>query len=504
MKKKLLSIALAMSIVLTLFSGISFVTSAFTQGYFGYNFGNGKAKITDVDKNISGNITVPSYLGGCLVTEIGEQAFEDCEKLQSITLPNSIEVIDDCAFAGCKALKSINFPNALTHIGADAFEDCFKLKSVVIPKKVENIGSAPFNGCSDLESIVVASGNPYFHSKNNCLIRTKYKDLVSGCKNSIIPADGSVVNIEPFAFCGINGLTSITIPSAVKTIDNFAFEDAFGLESVYISSAHVTLGAFHGCKSLKTVTLGSAVREIHQDAFGICPIKNVFYSGTASQRLQFMNIARGNESLVSAKWHYSSANCMHFPDVNYDDWYGKAVEYATYSGIMTGYANGKFGTADGIQRQDFVVILARISGDNINAYKGKKAFKDVDPNAYYAPALAWAKDKGVSNGYNDGSFGVGRKVTREQIMTFLHNYAKLKKYSTTVSTIGKKQILVQYPDFGNVSDFAKEATYWALSKGVISGKQVNGKRYISPGSSAQRCEVAAMFYNINKKGIFAK
>ena len=193
-----------------------------------------------------------------------------------------------------------------------------------------------------------------------------------------------------------------------------------------------------------------------------------------------------------------------FPDVNYNDWYGASVEYAVGAGLMKGYANGKFGTADGIQRQDFVVILARLSGDNINAYKGKKAFKDVDPNAYYATALAWAKDKGVSNGYQDGSFGVGRKVTREQIMTFLHNYAKLKGCNVTVTNAEKAQIRAQYSDFVNVSSYAQEATYWALKNGVISGKQVNGKRYISPVSSAQRCEVAAMFYNINKKGIFAK
>ena len=59
---------------------------------------------------------------------------------------------------------------------------------------------------------------------------------------------------------------------------------------------------------------------------------------------------------------------INFPDVNYNAWYGDAVEYAVAAGLMKGYSNGKFGTTDNIQRQDFVVILSRLSGDKIEDY----------------------------------------------------------------------------------------------------------------------------------------
>ncbi len=193
-----------------------------------------------------------------------------------------------------------------------------------------------------------------------------------------------------------------------------------------------------------------------------------------------------------------------FSDVNYKDWYGDAVKFATSAGLIKGYANGRFGTADNIQRQDFVVILARLSGDDLSKYEGKTSFKDVAKGAYYEAALAWAKEKKVSSGYANGKFGVGDKITREQIMTFFYNYAKIKGIDVTVSDAEKAEIRAKYTDFKNVSGYAHEATYWALKNGVISGKQVNGKRYISPGTQAQRCEVAAMFYNIDQKGIFAK
>ena len=171
---------------------------------------------------------------------------------------------------------------------------------------------------------------------------------------------------------------------------------------------------------------------------------------------------------------------------------------------MKGYANGKFGTADGIQRQDFVVILSRLSGDDLSQYEGKTSFKDVSKGAYYAAALAWAKDKKVSSGYANGKFGVGDKVTREQIMVFLYNYAKLKGYDTT-ATLTEAQAKATYADFTKVSGYAKEAALWALSKGVVSGKDAGGgKKLIAPNLNALRCEVAGMFYNIDQKNIFSK
>ncbi|MBR3300116.1 MAG: S-layer homology domain-containing protein [Clostridia bacterium] len=194
---------------------------------------------------------------------------------------------------------------------------------------------------------------------------------------------------------------------------------------------------------------------------------------------------------------------INFPDVNYKDWYGDAVEYAVGAGLMKGYANGKFGTSDGIQRQDFVVILSRLSGDDISKYEGKASFKDVPTNAYYAAALAWAKAVGVSNGYADGNFGVGNKVTREQIMTFLRNYAILKDYEIIV-TETESSIRSKFSDYSTVSGYARPSVIWAISNGVVGGKNINGKKYISPQANAQRCEVAGMFYNIYKNDIFKK
>ena len=70
----------------------------------------------------------------------------------------------------------------------------------------------------DIETIEVEEGNPYYHSAGNCLIETQTKTLVLGCKNSVIPDDGSVTKIGKCAFNGCQALKRIEIPESVTEL----------------------------------------------------------------------------------------------------------------------------------------------------------------------------------------------------------------------------------------------------------------------------------------------
>ena len=192
-----------------------------------------------------------------------------------------------------------------------------------------------------------------------------------------------------------------------------------------------------------------------------------------------------------------------FPDVNYEDWYGDSVEYTFGKRLITGYKNGKFGFADNTQRQDFIIILSRLSGDNVKKVSIYTNFSDVPYGSYYYDATLWGLTKGVVNGYNDGRFGVGDRVTREQIICFLYNYATYKGYNTDCS-LTSSEIEQKYSDYKSVSDYAKTAVLWAISNGIISGRVTASGTYISPKAFAQRAEIAAIFFNIAKKGVFEK
>ena len=128
---------------------------------------------------------------------------------------------------------NMTFKEGTLGIAGYAFEDCTRLTSIVIPNSVTSIGDGAFYNCSGLTSIVVESGNPRYDSHNNCnaIIETASNTLIAGCKNTTIPK--SVTAIGDLAFAGCDGLTSIVIPNSVTEIDYFAFYECFGLTDVY-------------------------------------------------------------------------------------------------------------------------------------------------------------------------------------------------------------------------------------------------------------------------------
>ena len=182
------------------------------------------------------------------VTSIGDNAFQRYS-LTSITIPGSVTSIGDFAFSGCMNLTNVTIMNGVVSIGEGAFRTCHSLTSIVIPASVISIATGAFWSYSSLASITVSAENPVYHSDGNCLIETDNKTLIIGCKNSVIPDDGSVTSIGDYAFSNCESLTSITIPDSVTTIGGYAF---------------------YYCTSLTSITIPDSVTSIGKEAFLVC------------------------------------------------------------------------------------------------------------------------------------------------------------------------------------------------------------------------------------------
>ena len=197
---------------------------------------------------------------------------------------------------------------------------------------------------------------------------------------------------------------------------------------------------------------------------------------------------------------YSEFYQKPFPDVNMGQWYTDAVKYVKEKGVFSGFSDGMFRPMANISRQDFVVALSRCSGEDLSAYANETVpLKDAVKGTYYYSAVAWAYKKGVVKGYDSGYFGIGDKITREQVITFLYRYCKdyLKqdiKIPPNYSVLEK-----DYKDFANISAYAKDAVVWALLSGVIKGK-ANGT-LVAPRDNCTRAEIAAIFYNCIENGV---
>ena len=143
--------------------------------------------------------------------------------------------INGWTFCDNNDIKSIKFSRGITQIDEDAINNCKALKSVIFPASIREISEGAISSCDALERLIVESGNRRYRSVNDCIIDIKAHQLVLGCKSSVIPDDGSVLSIRAFAFSGYKGL-DIKIPAGIEMIQENAFFNCSGIIKCEVTS----------------------------------------------------------------------------------------------------------------------------------------------------------------------------------------------------------------------------------------------------------------------------
>lgn len=118
--------------------------------YYYLDFSSMEAIIAD-NNSYSGSLVIPEKLysgyGTFTITGIYAFAFDDCDGLTSVTIPNSVTSIASSMFSRCENLTSVTIPNSVTTIENDAFFYCKNLTSITIPNSVTSIGDYAFSYC---------------------------------------------------------------------------------------------------------------------------------------------------------------------------------------------------------------------------------------------------------------------------------------------------------------------------------------------------------------------
>ena len=194
---------------------------------------NGILKSYDFEKG-GKDVVIPEG-----VTGIADNVFQWHSELASVTIPSSMNSIDDDTFRGCTGLTDVKINAGVMGIGDNAFQDCSKLEHLEIGDGVESIGNAAFAGCGKLTDVTIP---------------------------------GSVDTIGGGAFQNCSGLTSVTITNGVKNIEHGAFEGCVSLTEVTIPGTVETVGqgAFQNCTGLSNLKIADGVKSIGDNAFQNC------------------------------------------------------------------------------------------------------------------------------------------------------------------------------------------------------------------------------------------
>lgn len=296
--------------------------------------------VNNGEDTFDGNLKKVVFEEESCVKTIAGAAFEGCDKLTSINLPDTVTAINSGTFYGCSSLTSVNIPDGVTAIGSDAFFRCDSLSSLTIPDSVKSIGEHAFNNCPFTsitipDSVTQIGANAFFNCRSlqsvvlpNALQEIA-DELFTGCEalttvnipdsvtsigwgafadcvsltNITIPDTVTAVHGTAFHNTGLTSLslpnsiknycvygkydevTSVEIPDGITSIGDKTFEGYTKLSSVTIPTSVTSIGirAFYGCEKLTSLQIPGTVTTIESGALGAIVFTDLQYGGMVSQ-----------------------------------------------------------------------------------------------------------------------------------------------------------------------------------------------------------------------------
>ncbi len=295
MKKRLLSMILALSMMLT------FLPLSVFAGTTNGNCGSG-VTWTLTQNNADSNhptycLTISSDGTGAgkmtdAYTENGVPWHNVCAQITQVEVTAGVTSIGDYAFYGCSNLATVTLPEGITSIGKEAFRGCERLTAIRIPSSVQAIGRYAFYECINLATVENLEYSKITKIEE-CTFATQYR-YPTRLTSIAFPENLSEIGED--AFCGA-GLVKITFPEKVtsigseafrhctklttvegfdnlklSTVSNHIFGDCEALSSIKIPDTVTTIenGAFSGCKSLTTIAIPEKVTSIEGNVFNHC------------------------------------------------------------------------------------------------------------------------------------------------------------------------------------------------------------------------------------------
>lgn len=226
------------------------------------------------------------------IKSIEEAAFESCDSLKNITIPDGVKVLNNNLFQFCTSLSDVVFPANLEEINNKVFANCTNLKNVRIPETVKNIGDSAFETCDSLISVtlpdnLVSLGRRAFRncksltfiSIPNSIKRIEESTFYNCPLLSHVELPSNLEYIGGYAFSSA-AFSSIDLPSTLKEISGCAFEYCGKLTSIDLPYGLEKIGghAFYGCHNLRLLIIPETVTFADNNFGNYCGVRAVIWN----------------------------------------------------------------------------------------------------------------------------------------------------------------------------------------------------------------------------------
>lgn len=238
------------------------------------------------DKNKTVLVCVPAacnisnYAIPNTVTDIGN-AFYSCDKIENVTMSDSVTSWSLEAFSGCQSLKTIKLSSGLINIPTKAFQSCRNLESIIIPNSIISIDGMAFAYCSNLKDVYYTGSQ---NDWNNIIISEEYNQYLLNAKihYNYGAVTGSCGENASWSFNKITKTLTISGDGEIYEKPSFeeygwySFKDSISYVEIIDGITNVPANAFSGCEKLKEVYLGTSVSIVGENAFSSCTSLLVF------------------------------------------------------------------------------------------------------------------------------------------------------------------------------------------------------------------------------------
>ncbi len=441
---------------------------------------------------------------------IGANAFNGNTKIEVVSVAKGVERIEEGAFADCRNMRYLALPSTLTEIGENAFDNCEGLEAIFyggtraqwnalwydwqINPELYFVEEPAFvrypaddtvaygeTALLDVQATGYEIAYQWYRVEEGGDVALENDEEYRGVNTAYLIIDGERHTCERSGedryYCVITNIMGVEKSNEVRVFVNHKDADDHWESDQY--------GHWHTCYCGRVFE-----DNVHKGKWTTVTAATTKKEGLEKKYCSTCGYEMESRAIPVITVTTSDL----FYDVNKKDWFYKngSIDFVYNNELFMGTSKTSFSPNAPMTRGMFVTVLGRLAGAPNNT-KVTTAFTDVKKGQYYTGYVKWASDNGIVAGLTAKSFGPDNNITREQISAIMVRYCGYA--GITLETYNAP---IVFKDASKISKYARSAVRACQMGGLVNGEKTTGGYNFRPQGNATRAEVATIIMNFAK------